>query len=239
MRVVGVIDLLDGRAVHAVRGERHHYRPLATSGGIRIDGDPMALAALYHGRFGLTELYVADLDAIAGGPVQRGVVRSLAAAGVSLWLDAGVSSVAAARHALNDGATRVIVGLETLRDFDHLSDISTALGSEHVAFSLDLRDGIPVACEPTMARERPAAIAARAASCVGAIVLIDLARVGSRRGVDLTTVAMIRKAAGRVTLLVGGGIRTQKEIDALADAGCDGVLVATAIHTGTLKAAAN
>ena len=65
MRVVPVIDLKDGTAVHAVRGERERYRPVR-SALAREDGDPLALARAFRSTLGLDELYVADLDAIAG-----------------------------------------------------------------------------------------------------------------------------------------------------------------------------
>ena len=57
-----------------------------------------------------------------------------------VWLDAGVSSVSGARQALETGAARVIVGLETLSSFDALSGICNAIGGDRMAFSLDLRD---------------------------------------------------------------------------------------------------
>ena len=65
MRVVGVIDLKDGTAVHAVRGERERYRPVSSviAGD---DGDPLALARAFRSELGLDDLYVADLDAIGG-----------------------------------------------------------------------------------------------------------------------------------------------------------------------------
>ena len=69
MRVVGVIDLKDGMAVHAVRGERERYR--AVSSVITPDGgDPLALARAFRSQLGLEELYVADLDAITRGRVR-------------------------------------------------------------------------------------------------------------------------------------------------------------------------
>src|SRR4051812_6344144 len=57
VRVVPVIDLKDGTAVHAVRGERERYRPV---------GDPLSLARRFRDGLGLDELYVAGLAAVAG-----------------------------------------------------------------------------------------------------------------------------------------------------------------------------
>ena len=71
-----------------------------------------------------------------------------------LWLDAGVRSVDDARRAIDLGASRVIVGLETLPSFEVLSHICTALGSDRVAFSLDLRDGQPIVTNGAQLRRR-------------------------------------------------------------------------------------
>ena len=79
MRVIGVIDLKDGVAVHAVRGERQSYRPVRS--GLVEGADPVDVARALRDRLGLRELYVADLDAIAGGEGHDETLRALAARG--------------------------------------------------------------------------------------------------------------------------------------------------------------
>jgi phosphoribosylformimino-5-aminoimidazole carboxamide ribotide isomerase len=240
MRVIGVVDLKGGRAVHARAGRRELYAPVAAVAGAAIEppGDALALARRYLGELGVGELYVADLDAIAGGPPQRALVAALAALGAPLWLDAGVATVEGAREALAAGAARVVVGLETLGSLDALADVCAAVGAGRVAFSLDLRDGVPLAPAGSLAPgTSPATIAARAAaSGVGAIIVLDLARVGTGRGLDLALLAAVHAAAPGVALLAGGGVRGPDDLAALAAAGCDGALVATALHDGRLDA---
>ena len=95
MRVVGVIDLKDGTAVHAVRGERERYRPVSSAIG-GDDGDALALARGFREALGIEEVYVADLDAIVGRsdpPREATTPRcSRALAGEArLMVDAGVS----------------------------------------------------------------------------------------------------------------------------------------------------
>jgi phosphoribosylformimino-5-aminoimidazole carboxamide ribotide isomerase len=81
-------------------------------------------------------------------------------------------------------------------------------------------------------------VAARAASAgAGAVIVIDLARVGTGTGLDLALIARVREAAPQVTLLAGGGVRGPEDLARLADSGCDGALVATALHDGRLGAA--
>jgi phosphoribosylformimino-5-aminoimidazole carboxamide ribotide isomerase len=240
MRVIGVVDLRAGRAVHARGGARDRYAPVDVIAGVRIDpGDPLALARAYIDRLGVTELYAADLDAILRHPPQDTVVARLAALGAPLCVDAGVSSVDGARRLLALGVRQVVVGLETLPSYAALRSVCDAVGGGRVAFSLDLRgrepvlapDGIP----PGDTLDRVAARAAEAGA--GTIIVLDLARVGTGAGLDLETLAGIRRAVPHLTLLAGGGVAGPGDLARLAEAGCDGALVATALHTGLIGAA--
>ena len=236
MRVIGVLDLTGGRAVHAVAGNRERYRPVESVAGSRIaPGDAVALARAYL-TIGVTELYAADLDAILGSRSQDALVARLAALGAPLWLDAGVSSADRARHVIGLGATRVIVGLETLPSFDALEAICTAVGGDRVAFSLDLRDGEPVVSVRGVAPREPATLVATRAANAGAgtVIVIDLARVGTGAGLDLALIGRVHEAAPGMVLVAGGGVRGLNDLAQLANAGCDAALVATALHDGRL-----
>ena len=237
MRLIGVIDLLGGRAVHARAGKRAEYGPVRAVGGSPIEpGDAVALARVYLDRFGLSELYVADLDAILGGPWQHPLVAGVAAVGAPVWLDAGITSVDQAHAAIDLRAAHVIVGLETLPSFNALRQICAAIDGGRVAFSLDLRDGNPIGTAANGLRAHETAASAADAG-VGAVIVIDLARVGTGSGPDLDTIARVRRAAPELTLVAGGGIRGVDDVEQLAESGCDGVLVATALHDGALGAA--
>jgi phosphoribosylformimino-5-aminoimidazole carboxamide ribotide isomerase len=254
VRLIGVIDVMRGVAVHAAGGDRARYEPVSSVAGLSIPrGDALALAREYMA-LGIDEIYVADLDAIAGnrmggdglGPVRaraqpphhQELISELARLGLPLWLDAGIASVSAAEAALVSGASYVIVGLETLRSFNALGEISDSIDAGRVAFSLDLRAGMPVthqfAGEPVF-RSSPSTIASRAVDAGAAVVIvIDLARVGSRTGLDLELLTDIRNAIHRVPLIAGGGIRGLSDCLQLAQTGCDGALVATMLLNGGL-----
>jgi phosphoribosylformimino-5-aminoimidazole carboxamide ribotide isomerase len=242
MEVIGVIDLAAGRAVHARGGRRDAYLPVAAGGLLDRDGDTVALARAYLSpRVGVRELYVADLDAIGGAPPQRALLAGLAALGAPLWVDAGVRSADGGRALLRaSDAARVVVGLETLGGMDDLEEIVAAVGgTDRVAFSLDLRDGVPQAAVADLRGASPAALAAEAAERgAGAVIVLDLARVGSGRGVDVPLLAALRRALpARCALLAGGGVRGRDDLEHIAAAGCDGVLVATALLDGRIGAA--
>ena len=76
-----------------------------------------------------------------------------------------------------------------------------------------------------------AVMAARAAEAgAGSVIVLDLARVGSGRGIDLLTFESVKRAVPDVPVFAGGGVRGVDDLRDLAAVGCDGVLVATALH---------
>src|SRR5207247_4563992 len=107
--------------------------------------DPIALACAYRDVLDCDEWYVADLDALAGGAVQRALLGALAGLRGRLLVDAAVTTPERARELVANGAARVVVGLETLPSFDVLALVTRAIGPTRVVFSLDLRDGAPLA----------------------------------------------------------------------------------------------
>ena len=225
MRVIGVIDVRGGVAVRARGGVRERYEAI---------GDPVDLARKYLEECGVAELYVADLDAIehSTNPVRQPHVQAICRRS-TVWLDAGVSSVDRAREVIALGAAHAVVGLETLPSFDLLRDICEAVGGDRVAFSLDVRHGRPLGIGE---REHPAVLASRAVACgASAIIMLDLARVGMRAGLDVDLLTQVRHAARGAELIAGGGVRGQDDLDRLADIGGDGALVATALLDGTVR----
>ena len=235
--MIPVLDLRAGRAVLARGGQRDTYAPVRSrlvAGGAQGWGDPLALARAYRDILDCDEWYVADLDALAGGAVQHALLAALAGLRGRLLVDAAVATPERARELVAGGAARVVVGLETLPSLDVLAAVARAIGSERVAFSLDLRGGAPLA-EARLSGAPLEVAGAAVAAGAGAIIVLDLARVGSRRGVDAVLVAGLRRAYPRVELLAGGGIATARELERLADAGLDGALVATALHEARIR----
>ena len=136
MRVIPVIDLKGGVAVHAVRGERERYRPLRSR--IAEGSDPVELTRAVRERFGLDELYVADLDAIAGGPGSPDVVAALARE-ARVMVDAGTAAAPAVARLLELGVARVVIGTESLPGAEAFRRLRAELPDAPLVLSLDLR----------------------------------------------------------------------------------------------------
>lgn len=245
MQVIPVLDLAGGRAVHAKGGHRAEYLAVDSILAPGRPGDARMLARAYGQTLRARACYVADLDAIAGGSMQKRGLGDLAfelvARRMEMLVDAGVREPAAARAVLAAGATSVVVGLETLHSFNDLAAIVTDLGAARVVFSLDLREGDPT-LRPEMRHRHgdgvtaPVATQLAAAAGVTRMLVLDLARVGMGMGIDLLLLASLRAMHPATELLAGGGIGGVEDLRKLAETGADAVLIASALHDGRLTA---
>jgi phosphoribosylformimino-5-aminoimidazole carboxamide ribotide isomerase len=70
------------------------------------------------------------------------------------------------------------------------------------------------------------------------VIVLDLARVGAGRGLDVPLLAELRGLLPpECALVAGGGVSGWRDLELLAGAGCDAVLVASALLDGRLRAA--
>ena len=232
MRVIPVIDLKSGAAVHAVRGERERYRPLRSE--IVSGSDPVRVARAVREALGLDELYVADLDAIDGGPAHRQVLAALTRE-ARVMVDAGVTEVAGVRRLLELGAAHVVIGTETLADRAAIERLRAELPDAPLVLSLDLRAGRVISSDPELARLGAAEALARLGPAgIREVIVLDLTRVGADAGPDVARVRELHARFPELELLAGGGVRDLADLRALAAAGAAGALVATALHRGAI-----
>jgi HisA/HisF family protein len=233
MRLIPVLDLKNGVAVHAVRGERQTYQPVVSV--LSPDADPERVAAGFRDQLGFMELYVADLDAILGQGNQHGLIRTLARhSGMNLIVDAGAAEVEGVRQILDLGVQKAIIGAETLTNWDAATAILDSFAQEKLVFSLDMRAGKVLSNEPLSAMQPFEAVGKLFRAGWKEIILLDLARVGAQSGIDRDLLGNVRGAFPELTLLVGGGVRDVNDLVELRSTGIDGALIATMIHQGIL-----
>jgi phosphoribosylformimino-5-aminoimidazole carboxamide ribotide isomerase len=232
LKIIPVIDILNGAAVHAVRGRRKEYQPLKS---ILCDyAEPIAVASAFK-RCGFEELYIADLDAIMGYGENFSVLEEIAEkTGLRLMVDAGVSDLNQAQQVFWYKVSKVIVGTETLTDLGFVKQAIESFGSDRVVVSLDLKAGKVLSKSESLQ-----SMSALELTCqfqgvgVGELIVLDLARVGSGEGVDFALIKLLLDNL-KVKVLVGGGVNSMKDLETLRDMGVYSVLLATALHSGKI-----
>ena len=233
-RLIPVLDVMNGHVVRAVGGRRDEYRPVVST--LTPATEPVDVATALLAATGANELYVADLDAIRGGTASRAVSRLLEAVEVPVWVDAGFGGTGS--QELHDPPNFLaVVGFETCqseRVLDHILFHSTL---RTVAFSLDLKAGRLLGNWRNweLEGERDVLRLARRVIRMGVrtLIVLDLARVGTGTGTE-PLLRAIRDEFPDIDLIAGGGVKTWAEVDRLGAAGATGVLVASALHDGTI-----
>jgi phosphoribosylformimino-5-aminoimidazole carboxamide ribotide isomerase len=196
----------------------------------------VAVARALVERAGARELYVADLDALAGRPPAGDVLGRLRLPGIDLWVDAGMNSVSGANVLFAVGVTHVVAALESLSGPAALMRLVGEFGPDRLFFSLDLREGTPLGWAPCGYTSSPEDVAAAAvAAGARSMIVLDLARVGTGGGTGTEHVCRHLTAAHPgLELIAGGGVRDRDDLKRLSDCGVSAALVATALHEGRL-----
>jgi phosphoribosylformimino-5-aminoimidazole carboxamide ribotide isomerase len=237
LQILPVLDVMGGRVVRGVAGRREEYRPVKS---VLTDScDALQVAAAIRSRFGLAGIYLADLDAILHGAPNLDILRSLTEAGFMTIVDAGLRRSTDASAIVAAGARQLVAGLETLEGPRELLCLVEQFGPSRVVFSLDLRDGEPLGDRSFWKEADPIGVAGQAieAGCSRFIVL-DIAHVGTEAGLQAVPMcAEIRRKWPSATILTGGGIRGIDDLRRLDPATVDGVLIASALHNGSLTRA--
>lgn len=233
MKVIPVIDILDGRVVHAVRGRRKEYQPLKSR--LCASTDPLDVAAVFR-KMGFSELYVADLDAILGGNINLPILSGIAdKTGLGLMVDAGVDNLEKAKYLLEHHVSKIIIGTETLPTINLAAEAVNLFGNAKVIVSLDLMNKQLLGHLDSTLLMKPLTLLRRFQEVgVSQVIVLDLSRVGSEEGVNMHFIEeALRTFNGKI--FVGGGVRDISDLLTLKSAGVAGVLIATALHSGKIS----
>ena len=202
--------------------------------------DPFNLALAFRDQLGLNTVYVADLDAIAGGAIDLVYLRSLADAGIMPWVDAGIKTADTRRMLEDVGVAKVIVATETLPLSHELEKIVQAGTADRLIFSLDLHQGRPIVSgSADWGSPEPFVLLDRALkSGFSRFLLLDKARMGTGLGTgNLDLIAEVRGRYPEANLSVGGGISGIIDLKFLFQKGINNILVGTALHDGRITRA--
>ncbi len=232
-RFVGVIDLKDGRAVHAIAGQRASYREVSVGSGTPC-GNPQELARHYQS-LGVRRLYVADLDGIVHGRPQAATLCRLLQDGprwqtvlIDLGWRARNDRETVQRISKSFPQTQWIVATEAADSIESLAAMVDIVGPSRTALGMDYRVGKFI-CRSSESEDQW--FAAANEQSITSVVALDIASVG-------TGIATCSQQCSRIAriglpdakIYSGGGVKNDQDAQRLFDAGCDFCLAATCLH---------
>jgi phosphoribosylformimino-5-aminoimidazole carboxamide ribotide isomerase len=228
VKIIPVLDVMNGVVVRAVGGRRAEYKPVVSK--LTKSTDPADVLKALIDVTGSDVAYVADLDAIgqSSGP-SRAVLSLIDRTDVTLWADFGIRGESELNRIPKQSHLALVLGTETLPSFDV---VAAAVRQFNVIGSIDLRNGRPFGVfENFHASDLAAEFAIDG---VNQLIILDLVRVGTGHTdcFDLITDVIRVAEPGRV--YVGGGIRDRRDVRDYDSLGAAGVLIASALHDGTL-----
>jgi phosphoribosylformimino-5-aminoimidazole carboxamide ribotide isomerase len=222
MRCILALDLLGGVVVRGIRGDRDRYRPINEYSKVVATSVPAEVIRIMRPR----ETYIADLDCITGRGDNMSAIAELSKV-TRTMVDAGARLPGDVAR-LRPVSRSVILGTETAS----LALIRECHGSD-VILSVDMKSGQMVAGDPALRLSPLEVVRMLDDYTLDAIILLDVARVGSGEGIDFDLLASAASAS-RHPIIAGGGVRDPEDLDRIAAAGGAGAIVASAVHSGAI-----
>ena len=231
LRLIFVMDLLDGQVVHALRGQRDRYRPINHFSSLVPSSDPLQILQELKPR----ELYIADLNRLMGRGDNHIVVKVLRSQAARIMLDYGLHELAELREFSDAGlADTFVLGTETAS----LEFIAAAACSEiPVSVSVDIIDNEILTHDRRLQKAPLDVIKMLNDHHLEEIIVLNVDRVGSRSGIDRAFLEAA-VAVSDHAVLCGGGVRQYEDLETLGEIGIKGALVATAVHDGSIPVSA-
>ena len=217
------IDLMGGRIVQLVRGEK-----------LKLAFDDFEYWIERFSTYPVVQLI--DLDAAMRQGDNATLIEQIARR-LPCQVGGGIRDVETAQKMLGAGARRVIVGSVLFKDdgvdVDVASTFASGIGREHFVAGIDTKDGrVAVKGWKEQVNLTPEQAVSELEAHCGAFLYTHVDTEGTMQGFPFERAQTLRALTAR-TLIVAGGIREQREIDALDAIGVDAVS-GMAVYTGLL-----
>jgi phosphoribosylformimino-5-aminoimidazole carboxamide ribotide isomerase len=225
LKIIPVIDLLDGQVVHAKLGDRQNYQPIIST--LCDSSEPLDVVHALMRLYRFDRLYIADLNAIQKRDNHLQVITEIQRhyPKLEIWLDAGLGGPEDILGWANLDI-RLVVGSESLIDIADYHAIMKHDETKEIVLSLDFkRDGY----------HGPQAFLHEPSLWPKDVIIMSLPKVGSGLGPDIKKLSEFAIKNHQHHFYAAGGVRHEEDLLELNKLGIQGALVASAIHSGLLN----
>ncbi|KZX12668.1 HisA/HisF family protein [Methanobrevibacter filiformis] len=229
VKIIPVMDLMNGMAVSGKSGNRSTYSQLKTI--FSPDSNPIAISNSLK-LTGADEIYIADLDLIEKQGNNLDKIKMINTF-VPVMLDCGISTFKSFKFFL-DFAYKIIVATETLESIDELYKIFDKIGRQRIVVSVDIKDNELYSNSLDIDLNEFKNVLHDINP--DEIILLDISRVGTEKGINTKLINEFSEF--KENIILGGGIANDNisEMDKL---GIKKALVGSAIHNGEIDLSSN
>ncbi|MEA1865584.1 MAG: HisA/HisF-related TIM barrel protein [Euryarchaeota archaeon] len=220
-RTILVLDIFEGVVVHALRGEREQYRPIAEFSSVCETSDAMEIVEMLKP----DEVYAADLNRIRGIGNNFQVIQEVSRHCKTI-LSCGVASASDVAEGLTIADT-VTIGTENA-DFNVIEDACNTADTGRLDVNIDLMGG-KILTNTGMSLAPLEAVERLNAYPINELIIIDLTNVGTESGINAAFLEDA-VACSDHRVIFGGGVKDMSDLDLLRAIDISGALVATGVH---------
>jgi phosphoribosylformimino-5-aminoimidazole carboxamide ribotide isomerase len=220
-RIIFVLDILKGNAVHAIRGERAKYQPVQSK--VCSSSNPLEIVSALKP----AEVYIADLDRLQHFGDNFELIKKISAKAKTM-VDIGAENMDDVRKCAEITNT-VILGTETA-SLDLMKTAAEQFPGR-INVSIDIKNGEVLTKDTRI--EPHELVKLLNDYNIRDIIILELSKVGTSVGTDTDFLRSVVELS-KHNVLLGGGIRDMADINKLKGIGVSGALVATAVHKGMI-----
>lgn len=231
MRIIPVIDILNNLAVQAEEGERKNYEPINSV--LTKSSQPHQVALKFE-EMGFQEIYVADLNFIQKkGDNLEYIDKITSKTDLDVMVDGGFRTIEDVEPFIETGIKKVVLATETLRKFEEIRKVTERFEIS-VTGSIDIKNEKIAAKSSKIKKPFKKVIKRFEADGAEELIILNLSKVGTSSGIDKKYLKRALKYVN-IPILAGGGVRNKTDLSHAEKIGASGVLVATALHNGSIK----
>lgn len=222
MPIIPVLDLKNQRVVHARQGQRASYQPICST--LSPSAELQDVISAYLALYPFHTFYLADLNALSGTGDHYALISQLLSTypHCQFWVDSGYQ----AEPGLYQEYTNYlpVLGSEsyTANNWHALAKFK-----QRYVLSLDFAGKQFLGANE---------IFQQAATWPHHVIMMNLTQVGSHAGPDFRTLQQYQQQYPQQYFIAAGGVRDIDDVMALQTIGIEQVLVASALHTGMIRA---
>lgn len=225
MTIIPAIDIIDGKCVRLTKGDYttkkvYNEKPLEV--------------ALQFENAGIKRLHLVDLDGAKASAVKNWKVLERLASKTNLSIDfsGGISNRENLEITFNSGAAFASIGSIAVKDEFTFSGWVITFGANRFILGADVKDEYIVIKGWTEKTAIPVfeLIENYKLKGIKQFFCTDVSRDGMLQGPALGLYKKIMNQHPSIDLIASGGVSTVKELDALREAGCEGVIIGKAIY---------
>ena len=227
MEIIPAIDLINGKCVRLTEGDYSRKTEYAQS--------PLEIAKQYQDH-GIKRLHLVDLDGAKQGKVINWQIAEQLALHTDLVIDfgGGVKTTAEVERIIDLGIEFVVVCSVAANQPELFADWIVRFGPDRFMLGADVRNEMIMVSgwlEKSSIQLFPF-LETQINQGISNVFCTDISKDGKLEGPAVDLYHKIKLAFPAFNLIASGGVSSMDDIHALAEAGCNGVIIGKAIYEG-------